>query len=91
MNREIKINDQILFLWNGWSGDEDESVFDGNVIRIDKDTVVVSILYGYKSSTEDVKTDRIIAIYDPKGTHNKFHGYSGTGFVTELGKKWLEE
>lgn len=90
MQRKIKINDQILFLWNGWSGDEDESIFDGTVISIQKDTVTVSILCGYKSSSEDVKLDKIVAIHDEKGTHNKFKGYSGKGFVTELGKNYLE-
>jgi len=71
MQRKIKINDQILFLWNGWSGDEDEYIFDGTVISIQKDTVTV-------------------AIHDEKGAHNKFKGYSGKGFVSELGKKYLE-
>jgi hypothetical protein len=31
-----------------------------------------------------------VAIHDEKGAHNKFKGYSGKGFVTELGKKYLE-
>lgn len=91
MNREIKIGDNILFLWNGWRSDEEESIFDGTVISINKNQVTVSILYGYKSSTEDVKMDKVIAIYDPKGSYNKFEGYSGNGFVTEVGKKWIVE
>lgn len=91
MKREIKINDNILFLWNGWCGDEEESIFDGTVISINKNQVTVSILYGFKSCTEDVKMDKIVAIYDPKGSYNRFKGYSGNGFVTEVGKKWIVE
>lgn len=90
---DLKIDDQILFNWAGYHGDEDknENVWNGHIVYIKGNMICVSILYGYKSTSEDVDFNDVLAVYDKNGEGVKIKSYVGPSRLTEHGKKWIEE
>jgi len=73
---ELKQNDIVVFNVVVYAGEEEET-FDGNVISVDNDNKSVSVCYleGYKSRTDVIPFNKMIAKHDPNGEEMKFGGY----------------
>lgn len=70
------------------------NVEDGTVIGVwgTPDAPIFGIVWieGYQSRTDDIGIDRILAVYDPSAPKISLSNFSGRGYLTEAGKKWLE-
>lgn len=73
---ELKPNDEVVFNVTVYAGDK-EQVYDGSVIYInnDKKTVCVCYLDGYKSRTDDIPFEKMIAKADENGEEMLFGGW----------------
>ena len=73
---ELKQGDVVVFNVTVYA-DGKEEVYDGNVIFVndEKKTVSVCYLEGYKSRTDDIPFNRMIAKYDENGEEMTFGGW----------------
>lgn len=73
---ELKEGDIVVFNVTVYAGRKEE-VYDGNVIYVDKDrkTVCVCYLEGYKSRSDVIPFEKMIAKYDENGEEMLFGGW----------------
>ena len=73
---ELKQGDVVVFNVTIYAGGKEE-VYDGNVIYVDNErkTVCVCYLEGYKSRTDDIPFDKMIAKFDENGEEMLFGGW----------------
>ena len=95
--RGLKHNEMVVFLI--WSDLYKRKIpMDGNVISVDKDRKIVSVVYleGYKSMNAHLSYYDMLAVYNPDGEVMHFdniYGKSdllegGRGYKRKVGKKW---
>lgn len=73
---ELKPKDIVVFNVTVYAGGKEE-VYDGNVIYVDKErkTVCVCYLEGYKSRSDIIPFEKMIAKYDENGEEMLFGGW----------------
>lgn len=73
---DLKQGDIVVFYVTVYAG-EDESSYDGNVIAVYPDTRKVAVCYleGYKSRSDIIPYEKMIAKYDKNGEVMKFGGW----------------
>lgn len=73
---ELKPNDTVVFYVTAYSGGKEE-VYDGNVIYVDNErkTVCVCYLEGYKSRSDIIPFEKMIAKADENGEEMFFGGW----------------
>lgn len=84
---ELKTGDEILFLMKDYYNKGQEIYEFGNISYIDTEDKLVSVTYleGYKSCSETIPFNKVIAKGDVEnGVNMKFKGVSGKGvFITD--------
>ncbi|MBW9154274.1 hypothetical protein [Clostridium estertheticum] len=81
-HKDLKQGDIVIFkLYD--NEDKEESFKDGSVISVYSERKEVSISYldGYKSRSDDVAFDKVIAKFDTNGEHMVFGNLSGTSIL----------
>lgn len=82
----LKQNEHVVF--NVWSDIYNHKIpMNGNVLYVDKQskTVCVNYLYGYKSETEHVEYNDMLAVYNPDGKMMYFDNIYGCSDLLEGG------
>lgn len=74
----LQENEQVVFKVDPYHNNE-KRVFDGSVIYVspDRKQVCVCYLEGYKSRTDDIPYEDMLAVYDKEGNYMKFDNISG--------------
>lgn len=83
---ELKTGDEILFLMKDYYNKGQEIYEFGNIAHIEMDNKLVSVTYleGYKSRSETIPFNKVIAKGDVEnGISMKFEGVSGKGIFIE--------
>ena len=86
--RHLTVGDYIAFGFNYNGGEPNEIVVD-NISFIDKDRVLVHFRYGYRSMSEFVKKDKILAIGNNESGEGKIKGWGGKYDI--LNQKEIDE
>lgn len=73
---DLKFNDVVVFNVTVYAGGKEE-IYDGNVISVNNErkTVCVCYLEGYKSRTDNIPFEKMIAKYDENGEEMLFGGW----------------
>lgn len=87
----LKENDFIAFAWSYNSGDERKTIEVANITYRQKGYSIVHFLYGYKSVSETIKDEDVIAIGNLETGKTKIHGWGGTFDVLQPEHKLLKE
>jgi len=66
-------------------------VEEGTVLFVSKSHAAVIWLEGYQSRNDDVPFEEVLSVYDPKGPRHSLAPFSGPGYLTEAGSRWLAE
>lgn len=79
LNGESLTDKKVLFKAHPTGMPDDEMIIDGDVLYVDHERRIVCVcyLYGYKSLSDEVSYDDLLAIIDPKGEHMEIDRYSG--------------
>lgn len=81
--KDLKPNDNVVFKADPY-GEGREQYFDGHVINVYSKVVFVSYLYGYKSMTDSIPYDKMIAKYDKEnGVELRFDNIVGESILLE--------
>ncbi|NFH01317.1 hypothetical protein FC831_13700 [Clostridium botulinum] len=83
-HEDLKSGDIVIF--KRYSDTLEEETFqDGNVIGVYPEIKEVDIVWleGYKSKSDSVKYEKVIAKYDKNGKHMKFGIYSGNSVLLD--------
>lgn len=83
-HEDLKSNDIVIFK-RYCDILEEEDFQDGNVIAVYPEHGEVDIcwLEGFKSRTDSVKYEKVIAKYDTNGEHMRFGAYSGKSILLD--------
>lgn len=84
-----KLKQNAIVLWPYIHGGN-TSVEDGSILFVDGDRVDLIWLEGYKSRNNTVNILDILAINEKGAPTILIAGFSGEGYLTEAGIKWLE-
>lgn len=81
--KDLKPNDNVVFMVDPY-GEGREQYFDGHVISVYEKVIFVSYLYGYKSMTDPIPYDKMIAKYDKEnGVEMRFDNIVGESILLE--------
>lgn len=74
---DLQPNDEVVFNVKVYAGDEKEDTYDGTVLFVNKKmrTVTVCYLEGYKSRTDDIPFEKMLAKADENGEEMLFGGW----------------
>lgn len=82
--KDLNPNDNVVFKHDPY-GEGREQYFDGHVISVHDKVVFVCYLYGYKSMSDAIPYDKMIAKYDGEnGVEMRFDGISGKSVLLEV-------
>lgn len=78
-----------LVLWTNLLHSKNE-IESGNVVNLGS-TIDIVWLEGYKSRNETLTKEEILAVWDDKGPPLAIGDFSGRGFLTPAGLKWVKQ
>lgn len=84
LKKRLKKDAKVLWLYQG-------NVETGDVLFVNGENVDLIWLEGYKSRNDTVPFSEILAIWDPEGPAHEIFPFSGPGYLTEAGAKWIAE
>jgi len=82
VRKKVRVGSTVLWVYR-------DNVEDGSVIIKTRDQLDLCWLEGYKSRNDTIDVSEVLAIMEKNGDAVEVFPFTGRGFMTEAGERWL--